>query len=37
MLYTWGEYEAWMGNAGFHSVQRHKLLRDHGLIVGVKP
>jgi SAM-dependent methyltransferase len=37
MLYTWGEYEAWMGDAGFHSVQRHKLLRDHGLIVGVKP
>lgn len=37
MLYTWREYEAWMREAGFASVRRHKLLRDHGLIVGTKP
>ena len=36
MLYTWSEYEAWMREAGFQNVQRHKLLRDHGLIVGTK-
>ena len=36
MLYTWGEYESWMRDAGFHTVERHKLLRDHGLIVGTK-
>jgi SAM-dependent methyltransferase len=36
MLYTWDEYESWMRGAGFHTVQRHKLLRDHGLIVGTK-
>jgi precorrin-6B methylase 2 len=36
MLYTWREYETWMRDAGFRSVQRHKLLRDHGLIVGTK-
>ncbi len=36
MLYTWQEYESWMQDAGFQDVQRHKLLRDHGLIVGTK-
>ena len=37
MLYTWHEYESWMRDAGFSDVRRHKLLRDHGLIVGRKP
>lgn len=37
MLYTWNEYESWMRDAGFTDVRRHKLLRDHGLIVGRKP
>jgi hypothetical protein len=37
MLYTWNEYETWMRDAGFRDVRRHKLLRDHGLIVGRKP
>lgn len=36
MLYTWDEYESWMRQAGFDAVQRFKLLRDHGLIVGTK-
>lgn len=37
MLYTWSEYESWMRDAGFGDVKRHKLLRDHGLIVGTRP
>jgi cyclopropane fatty-acyl-phospholipid synthase-like methyltransferase len=37
MLYTWNEYETWMRDAGFNDVRRHRLLRDHGLIVGRKP
>lgn len=37
MLYTWNEYESWMREAGFTTVRRHRLLRDHGLVVGVKP
>jgi SAM-dependent methyltransferase len=37
MLYTWNEYETWMRDAGFHDVHHHRLLRDHGLIVGTKP
>jgi hypothetical protein len=36
MLYTWREYESWMREAGFQEVRRHRLLRDHGLIVGRK-
>lgn len=36
MLHTWNEYETWMRDAGFTSVQRFRLLRDHGLIVGTK-
>jgi len=37
MLYTWSEYESWMREAGFGDVKRHRLLRDHGLVVGTKP
>jgi hypothetical protein len=37
MLYTWAEYERWMREAGFSSVQREVLLRDHGAIIGTKP
>ncbi len=37
MLYTWREYETWMREAGFRDVKRHRLLRDHGLIVGTRP
>jgi ubiquinone/menaquinone biosynthesis C-methylase UbiE len=36
MLYTWREYEEWMRAAGFHSVETHRLPRDHGVIVGIK-
>jgi hypothetical protein len=36
MLYTWKEYESWMRDAGFQSVKRHRLLRDHGVIIGTK-
>lgn len=36
MLYTWGEYESWMRDAGFQAVRRHRLLRDHGVIMGTK-
>jgi ubiquinone/menaquinone biosynthesis C-methylase UbiE/predicted transcriptional regulator len=36
MLYTWSEYEAWMQAAGFQNVQRTKLPRHHGVIVGYK-
>lgn len=36
MLYTWHEYETWIKEAGFRQVQRHRLLRDHGVIVGTK-
>ena len=37
MLYTWNEYETWMKESGFRNVRRHRLLRDHGLIIGTKP
>ncbi|MEX2310294.1 MAG: methyltransferase [Pirellulales bacterium] len=36
MLYTWKEYEQWMGDAGFSNVRRIVLPRDHGAILGVK-
>ena len=36
MLYTWNEYEQWMRDAGFPRVLRRSLIRDHGLIVGIK-
>ena len=36
MLYTWSEYETWFREAGFKSVKRHQLIRDHGAIIGIK-
>jgi hypothetical protein len=36
MLHTWSEYEAWMREAGFATVQRQALLRDHGFVIGTK-
>jgi ubiquinone/menaquinone biosynthesis C-methylase UbiE len=36
MLYTWREYITWMREAGFASVSKTILPRDHGLIVGRK-
>jgi SAM-dependent methyltransferase len=36
MLYTWGEYEAWMRKAGFRRVVRRTFIRNHGAIIGIK-
>jgi ubiquinone/menaquinone biosynthesis C-methylase UbiE len=36
MLYTWSEYEAWVKEAGFRTVLRRRLIRDHGIIIGIK-
>lgn len=36
MLYTWNEYEQWMREAGFACVFRRVLVRDHGVIIGIK-
>lgn len=36
MLYTWHEYEAWMREAGFASVTKQQLPRDHGVVIGTK-
>jgi ubiquinone/menaquinone biosynthesis C-methylase UbiE len=36
MLYTWNEYAQWMRAAGFARVVRRALIRDHGLIIGIK-
>ncbi len=36
MLYTWGEYQSWMQEAGFAHVQMQQLPRDHGVVMGVK-
>jgi precorrin-6B methylase 2 len=36
MLYTWHEYTQWMRDAGFQSVERRALPRDHGLIIARK-
>lgn len=37
MLYTWKEYQQWMRDAGFRSIESQSLPRDHGLIIGRKP
>jgi ubiquinone/menaquinone biosynthesis C-methylase UbiE len=34
MAYTWKEYEAWLGAAGFEPLSRTSLTPAHGLIVG---
>lgn len=36
MLYTWAEYERWMKNAGFCDIERVRLARDHGAVIGTK-
>ncbi len=36
MLYTWREYETWMKEAGFSTVLRMPLIRDHGIVMGIK-
>lgn len=36
MLYTWNEYETWMKDAGFATVKKQELPRDHGIIIGIK-
>lgn len=36
MLYTWNEYAAWMKEAGFSRVLTHRLVRDHGVVIGIK-
>jgi ubiquinone/menaquinone biosynthesis C-methylase UbiE len=36
MLYTWNEYEAWLRAAGCTRVLRKALVRDHGVIIGIK-
>lgn len=36
MLYTWKEYEMWMREAGFATVKKQELPRDHGVVIGIK-
>jgi SAM-dependent methyltransferase len=36
MLYCWKEYESWMKQAGFATVERQRLPRDHGVLIGIK-
>ncbi len=36
MLYTWNEYEQWLRAAGFTRVLRRALVRDHGVLIGLK-
>jgi len=36
MLYTWSEYRTWMQEAGFKTVLTTALVRDHGLVIGIK-
>lgn len=36
MLYTWGEYEKWLKDSGFSQIQSHRLMQDHGVIIGIK-
>jgi len=36
MLYTWKEYESWIREAGFATVTRQRLPRDHGALIGIK-
>jgi len=36
MLYTWHEYKRWMCDAGFGRAEAHALVRDHGVVIGIK-
>lgn len=36
MLWTWQEYSSWLAAAGFRSIVRRQLLRDHGVIIATK-
>jgi molybdopterin/thiamine biosynthesis adenylyltransferase len=36
MLYCWREYESWIKQAGFATVKRQRLPRDHGVLIGIK-
>jgi hypothetical protein len=36
LLWTWDEYCTWLTRAGFRSVERRRLLRDHGAIIATK-
>ncbi|MBP7830156.1 MAG: methyltransferase domain-containing protein [Kiritimatiellae bacterium] len=36
MLYTWNEYATWMNEAGFSRILTHRLVRDHGVVIGIK-
>lgn len=36
MMYCWKEYETWMKEAGFATVERLQLPRDHGVVTGIK-
>lgn len=37
MLYTWREYDQWIREAGFDSVDKLVLPKDHGVLIGRKP
>jgi hypothetical protein len=36
MIYTWTEYEIWLREAGFRTVKRQALLRNYGVITGIR-
>jgi predicted O-methyltransferase YrrM len=36
LLWTWGEYCAWLREAGFRKIRRTRLTHDHGVIIAVK-
>jgi precorrin-6B methylase 2 len=36
MIYTWKEYETWLREAGFLKIKRQTLLRNYGVIIGIR-
>ncbi len=36
MMYSWGEHEQHLIDAGFTPTERHVLPKDHGVLIGVK-
>jgi len=36
MMYSWKEYEGFLGSAGFRQTERQALPKDHGVLVGVR-